>query len=95
MRVVLLFLLSALLVLGSQPKTILFLSQLESEEAQRTFREQRQSAGGRGDEYFFQVNDRRSERLRRYMSRDDGELIGTYGDEDDWLSNISDNDDNE
>jgi len=95
MRVVLLFLLSALLVLGSQPKTILFLSQLESEEAQRTFREQRQSAGGRDDEYFFQVNDRRSERLRRYMSRDDGELIGTYGDEDDWLSNISDNDDNE
>ena len=95
MRVVLLFLLSALLVLGSQPKTILFLSQLESEEAQRTFREQRQSAAGRDDEYFFQVNDRRSERLRRYMSREDGELIGTYGDEDDWLSNSSDNDDNE
>lgn len=90
MRIVLLFLLSAQLVLCSQPKTLLFLSQLQSTEAQLTFQEQRQRTAGSDDDYFFQVNDRRNERLRRYMSQDDGELIENYGDEDDWLTDIRD-----
>jgi hypothetical protein len=91
MRIVVLLLLSAQLVLCSDRKSLLFLSQIQDANMQLTFREQRE-AETRGDDYFFQVNDRRNARVRRYMNREDGEVLGTYGDEDDLGVRLRDDD---
>lgn len=91
MRIVVLLLLSVHVVLCSDRKSLLFLSQIQGENTQLTFREQREAQAS-SDNYFFQVNDRRNERLRRYMSREDGEVLGTYGDEDDLIVRRRDDD---
>lgn len=85
--VVILLLLCGQAVVGTQRKHTAFLSQLQNTDVQLTFQqgEQESGTGGSDGDYFFEGNERNGERLRRYMTRDDGDFLLTYGDTDELL----------
>lgn len=85
--VVILLLVCAQTVVGSHRKHTAFLSQLQNTDVQLTFQQSQQDSGtgGSDGDYFFEGNERTEERLRRYMTRDNGDFLLSYGDTDELL----------
>lgn len=87
MRIVVLLLLSVQLSECTERKRTVFLSQLQNTDLQLTFQSSPQQPSPAEDarDYFYEENSPNRDRLRRYMRREDGDFLISYGDQDEML----------